>query len=91
MRCLIKACLMLAAAAAFGVVFSPLLTVTLHDALFDFLDEETAKKVTDYFRRTEVPRAIGITLVLVLWTGIVIAVDRIVGLVRPTPSSSGRP
>jgi uncharacterized BrkB/YihY/UPF0761 family membrane protein len=76
MRYFLKGGVLLIFAVAFGLVFSPLLTVTLHDALLDFLEAETAKKVTDYFHRTEVSRASGIAALLLFWTAIVFVVDR---------------
>ena len=77
MQSIVKWSLLLIAAAGLGVVVSPLLTVTLNDAFLDFLDEETAKTVTDYFRRTEVSRAFGISIVLFVWAGLITAIDRI--------------
>jgi uncharacterized BrkB/YihY/UPF0761 family membrane protein len=76
MQYVVKFALFLIFAAGFGLLFSPLLTVTLNDAFLDFLDDETANTVTDYFRRTELSRAVGIGALLLFWTCIVIAIDR---------------
>jgi uncharacterized BrkB/YihY/UPF0761 family membrane protein len=91
MRSIVKCALLFIAAAGFGVVFSPLLTVTLNDALLDFLDEETAKTVTDYFRRTEVSRAFGIAIVLLVWAGLVTAIDRIIDSTMKTQCGTSGP
>ena len=88
MRNVVKGGLLLIAAVLFGLVFSPLLTVTIHDALLDFLDGDSANKVTDYFRRTEHFRAAGITLLLLLWAGIVIGIDRVIDFSRVKPSAN---
>jgi len=83
MRYVIKLAVVLVLAAVFSTVFSPVQTAAFRDALLDFLDGETVNKVLDYLRRTELSRALGMTMILVIWTGVVIAIDRLVDSVLP--------
>lgn len=78
MRHLTKFILLVVAIAAFSLLFPPMLTATLRDALLDFLDEPTTNKIIDYSRRTEASRACGMALLLSGWTAFVVLVNFLV-------------
>ena len=89
MRNLVKLVVVLLCAGAFGMVFSLAVHVTFRDALLDFLDEATVDRVSDYLTRTTGVRAIGIAMLLILWTAIVFAIDRAVDSTRRRPTTDG--
>ena len=81
MRHIPKLIILLVAAIAFSAVMAPVIAATLEDALLGFLDAQTVMKVTNYFRATEGSRVVGMTLLLLFWGAIVVAIDRLLDVV----------
>jgi hypothetical protein len=92
MRQILKFVALAFAAFVFSVVVVTAETATFDDALRDFLDDENRKKMMDYWNATNGFRVIGMTLMLAMWTAVVLGIDRIVDLAaaKRKPETTGR-
>jgi hypothetical protein len=83
MRNATKVGLVVAAAMASGILISIAMKFTARDAMLDFLDEQSANKVADYYERTALVRGLGLALALLAWTGLVFAIGRVIDAMKP--------
>ena len=90
MQHVIKFAVVLVTAVMFSVCLAAAYGAAHQDALADFLDAPTVKAVGDYLRRTEISRTVGLTIVLLIWSGAVIAIDRVVDAVLSAREEHGR-
>ena len=77
MRLLAKISVLVIAAATFSLPLSIAVDLTLYDALADHLGTQSLTAVADYLDRTEMARAFGFFCILMLWSGVVLAIDNV--------------
>jgi hypothetical protein len=76
MRILLQLSLLTIAAAAFSIPLTIAIDLALYDSLADQLGNRSLTIAIDCIDKTEMTRAIGFILVLMLWSGAVLGIDR---------------